>query len=139
MLILDGLTKDPNHFLRHQRKAARFVTNKPHRYDSPVSMTSLIQDLGWESLQDRRLHLRLTSFYKLTGNMVDIPAQYHPEPLNHPTRGHDKQYQTHQPAVDAYKYSFIPRTIIDWNGFRPEFVNAQSLNSFKACFGPCPN
>ena len=29
-----------------QRKAARFVINKPHRYDSPVSVTSLIQDLG---------------------------------------------------------------------------------------------
>ena len=105
-----------------QRKAVRFVTNKPHRYDSPVSVTSLIQDLGWESLQDRRLHLRLTSSYKLVGNMVDIPAQYHPEPLNRPTRGHDKRYQTHQPAVDAYKYSFIPRTIIDWNDLPPSWV-----------------
>ena len=45
-----------------QRKAAHFVTNKPYRYDLPASMMSLIQDLSWESLQDRRLHLLQVSW-----------------------------------------------------------------------------
>ena len=61
-----------------QRKAVCFETNTPHRYNSPVSGTSLTQDLSWESPQGRKQHLRLTSFYKLMEDMVDIPAQYHP-------------------------------------------------------------
>ena len=119
-----------------QGKAARFVTSKPHRYDSPVLVTSLIQDLGWVSLQDRRLHLRLTSFYKLVGNIVDIPAQYHPEPPNRPARGHDKQYQTHQSTPTSTSSFQGP----SWTGTASQLsFAAQSLDSYKACFGPCRN
>ena len=36
-----------------------------------------------------------------------------------------------QPEVDAFKYSFIPRTIADWNELDEDTVAAATLDSFK--------
>ena len=32
---------------------------------------------------------------------------------------------------DSYKYSFYPRTIVEWNSIPPEIRKAKSVNSFK--------
>ena len=33
---------------------------------------------------------------------------------------------------NVYKYSFFPRTILDWNELSPNVLNATSAESFKA-------
>ena len=100
-----------------QQRAARFAMNAPRfQHNPPVSVTALINDLGCESLQTRRLHNRLTMMYKITNGLVEVPLRYHPVPRQQPSkRGHCLQFQCFQPAVDAFKYSFLPRTIPDWN------------------------
>ena len=117
-----------------QRRAARFVTNQPHRRSEPVvSVTAMIQDLGWEPLSTRRLQSRLTSFYKVLNHHLEIPQSYHPVPAQdlQDTRGHDKRFQTYQPEIDAYKFSFFPRTVVDWNKLPAETVHAESIEAFK--------
>ena len=48
------------------------------------------------------------------------------------TRGYDKRFQTYQPEIDAYKFSFFPRTVVDWNKlYRPRLVHAESIDAFK--------
>ena len=37
-----------------QRNAARFVSNKPFNYQNPTSVTSMIQQLNWPTLEARR-------------------------------------------------------------------------------------
>ena len=65
-----------------QRRAARFVKNTLYRRsENPTSVTAMVEELGWDSLQNRRLHSRLTMFYRVTKGLVEIPPQYHPEPL----------------------------------------------------------
>jgi len=79
-----------------QRRAARFVKNVPCRRERPLrptSGTTMVHELGWESLQTRRLHHRLTMLYTVTNNPVELPPEYHPTPRNHSTRGHSKQFQ----------------------------------------------
>ena len=44
---------------------------------------------------------------------------------------HDKKFLQYQTFIDAYKYSFLPRTVIEWNDLPSEIVNSQSLDSFK--------
>ena len=76
-------TWDPHHqYQIHQlemvqRRAARYVTN---RYHNTSSVNSMLQDLNWPTLQQRRLRTRLIFFYKITHNLVAI----HPSNLLFP-------------------------------------------------------
>ena len=46
-----------------QWRAAPFVKNNPYRRsENPTSVTAMVEELGWDSLQNRRLHSRLTIF-----------------------------------------------------------------------------
>ena len=109
------------------------MKNVPYRRDKPVtSVSALVNDLGWESLQSRRLHDRLSMLYRITNGLVEVTEEYHPMPRCQPTsRGHSRQFQRFQPEVDAFKYSFLPRTVPAWNALPHEVVMANSLDQFK--------
>ena len=49
-----------------QRRAARFVYNCYDRYNTSVS--GLIKQLGWDSLESRRTANRLNVFYNVVNN-----------------------------------------------------------------------
>ena len=49
-----------------QRRAARYVTN---RYHNTSSVSSMIEQLEWTTLQERRKHSRLLMMYKLKNNI----------------------------------------------------------------------
>ena len=50
-----------------QRRAARFAC---HRYERAASVTAMMNDLKWESLETRRNNQRLTTFYRMQHNMM---------------------------------------------------------------------
>ena len=112
-------------------------TNPYRLSENPTSVTALVEELGWDSLQNRRLHSRLTMFYRVIQGLVEIPPQYHPKP--HPqlksTKRHLKQFQRHRP-VNAYAYAFPPRTIKDWNALPWDVMAAESLDTFKQPLHP---
>ena len=54
-----------------QRQASRFCTNNYVR--EPGSVTKLLKELGWETLQTRRKSKRITTLYKMEHNIIDIP------------------------------------------------------------------
>jgi hypothetical protein len=117
-----------------QHRGARFVTNTPHKRQAgpQPSVTNMINDLGWKSLQDRRKNNRLALLYKITNNLVEVPAPYHPVLRSpQPRRGNQHQYQRLTAEVEAFEFSFLPRTIVDWNSLSPSVVAADSLESFK--------
>ena len=126
--------KDINQLEMVQHRAARFVLNCPHRRtdQQQPSISSKVEELGWEPLKDRRRKNRLVMLYRVVNNLVEVPSTYHPclrDPQ--PVRGNQKQFIRQQPEVDAYKYSFILRTVTDWNGLDPFTVAANSLEFFK--------
>jgi len=55
-----------------QRRAARFAC---HRYDRTASVTAMMYDLKWESLETRCTNQRLTMFYRMQHNLVSITGQ----------------------------------------------------------------
>ena len=63
--------KDKKKIEMVQRRAARYVTNRHH---NTSSVTEMLDELGWETLECRRQKLQLTLFYKIVNNLVDIPA-----------------------------------------------------------------
>jgi len=86
------------------------------------------------SIYTRRLHNRLTMMYKVTlmDGWSSTGVPYHLVPrLQYTARGHPRQFQRFQPAVDALKYAFIPRIIPAWNALPLVVVEADSLDTFK--------
>ena len=54
-----------------QRRAARCTTN---RYRNTDSVTAMLKDLEWETLESRRTKIQLVMFYKIVNDLVDIPS-----------------------------------------------------------------
>ena len=54
-----------------QRRSARWATRDHQRTSS---VTQMIKDLNWRTLEQRRIDSRLTLMYKITYDLVAIPA-----------------------------------------------------------------
>ena len=113
-----------------QRGAARFVKGNYKREAGVV--TSLIDDLRWQSLESRRKLARLTTMYKIVNNEIDIQAKDYLTPVNRASRSNNsKSFIRHHSRIDSHKYSFFPRTIVEWNSLPEPHINASDVNSFK--------
>ena len=84
---------DP-HCLKHiktlervQRQAARFCTHNYSR--EPGTVTQLLKDLQWDTLQTRRNIKRLSIIYKMEHNIIDIPLDHY---IQYNTRSSRKCY-----------------------------------------------
>ena len=88
--------------------SARFVCNQ---FSYHESVTSMLNELDWPSLQQRRAEKKMALFHRAINETVDVEASA----LMTRTKHHRVQYQTHSSKKDCYKYSFVPRSIIQWN------------------------
>ncbi len=114
-----------------QRRAARYVLNQ---YSRTESVTAMIDKLGWELLEQRRMNIRLTMFYKIENSLVAVPL---PPSISRPIRtnpGYPHRYIIPKSRTDSYKFSFFPHTISQWNCIPPAIACKESLPSFKAAF-----
>ena len=112
-----------------QRRAARFACRN---YDRHSSVTKMLEDLKWDSLQMRRQANRLTLLYKSINGQVAIPAQTFLTPVVRPTRRNNSQaFIRPQASKDAYKNSFFPKTINEWNILPEAIVKSPTSEIFK--------
>ena len=99
-----------------QNRAARFVSNVPNCPNSQTSVSKLVSDLGWDTLKNRRTANRLTILQKSRHDLLALPVdhylQLNPRQSRH---NHPNSYKTIKTNKDCLKYSFFPRTTIDWN------------------------
>ncbi len=115
-----------------QRRAARYVCRD---YGRMSSVTSMLNDLSWESLESRRTKARLIMMYKGVHGLVEVPiAQYVTFITPELQRGMSHDWKIYKPysRVDVVKYSFIPCTITLWNGLPPEVIGSATLEAFKS-------
>ena len=54
-----------------QRHTARYALNN---YDRYVSVSEMISELGWPTLESRRNFLRTIVMYKIMNKLVDVPT-----------------------------------------------------------------
>ena len=99
-----------------------------------VSVTNIMAGLAWRSLQERRLESRLCMLYKtIKGTSAcNILAYIHPHSTSL-RASHDQQYRVPHTTnpIDAYTYSFFPRTIRIWNILPAALVHASTIEGFK--------
>ena len=73
-----------------QHNAAKFVTNRYPRKDNfhKFSISKLLQDLEWDSLEERRNNVRLTMAYKIINGLLILEPDLMPKmQFKRPVRG----------------------------------------------------
>ena len=113
-----------------QRRAARFVNSDYSRYSS---VSSMLTDLNWPSLQSRRRICDLGMFYKILRGQDNISLPYDPTsvPVYGRTRAsHDFKIRLPSSSVDAYKHSRYVRSIPAWNALSADVVSSASYPEF---------
>ena len=112
-----------------QRRAARWTVSN---FDRKASVTKIVQDLGWRTLDQRRADARLCLFFKILHGLVAVPL---PDYIQHSTRisryCHSMTFRQVSTSTDYYKYSFFPLAIVQWNALPQSVACLQSLEVFK--------
>ena len=111
-----------------QSRAARYVLN---RFNYLSSVDEMLQELQWNTLEERRKKDRLVMFYKIHNDQTGIDTRKYLKPLGRVSRHVNNQaYEVPFAFTDYYKFSYFPRTINEWNVLPNETVNASSLTAF---------
>ena len=64
-----------------QHRAARFVANKPwYRHQHNVSITKILSELHWPTLENCRKQARLILMFKIVNGNLTVPARCLPPP-----------------------------------------------------------
>jgi hypothetical protein len=113
-----------------QRRAARYVTN---RWRKRSSVGDMIDQLGWQTLQQRREQQRLTTMYKIHHGLVAVNIHHqYAVPATRTTRtSHPAAYQLPYSASTYHQNSYFPRTVLAWNALPMTVVMAPSVDAFK--------
>ena len=124
--------KDYDSIERVQRKAARWVTSS---YDRCTSVTKLLKDLQWDSLQERRRQQRLLFMYKILNDQVVLPANSIDLTYSsRPVRGDKNKKTLFKPRTNTKELqkSFVHITIPDWNSL-PHSVAQSGTEDYIKC------
>ena len=133
-----------------QRNAARRVMGKVKKWRNEIdkigkvvkihdSVTGMIQNLGWESLEVRRKRDRLCNMYRVvSGSSGWGEIRHKIEGGSYKGRNdHAKKLQRKHGRTDVGRWSFLNRTIREWNELSEEVVSAGSVGSFRAMLKKC--
>ena len=111
-----------------QKRTARLnVLTGNYSYETG-SMTAILEELKWETLQKRRKDNRLILLYKGLNGKARIPTD-DLIPKNRRFRNqHSLVFQIPTASKYAYKKSFFPQTIRDWNVFPDSLISSAELS-----------
>ena len=108
-------------------RAASFVKGD---YDRTSSVTPMLNDLGWETLHQRRQQAKVVMLYRIVHGLVAVP----PTPFliqAAVTERRGQEILVPRLTVNTHKYSFIPSTIRIWNRLLHQVVSVPSIEAFK--------
>ena len=90
------------------------------------SMTGIVGQLKWESLKKRRKDSRLILLYKGLKGKARIPTDDLIPKKRRCRNQHSLAFQT--ASKEAYKSSFFPQTIRDWNDLPDSLVSSAEMS-----------
>ena len=124
------LVEDINSLEMVQRREARWITSN-YEWQSGISVSSTLNNLEWDTLVLRRQISRLKLLYKTVhlSSRLKIPDYYNQETFVQSTRSYHRLHYS-LPLINSnpYKFSFFPRTILDWNVLPHHFIELQSID-----------
>ena len=98
-----------------------------------TSRSKIYDELGWETLDHRRMFRRLTQFYKIMNGLTPEYLRILIPSLRRHLFGYGNTniLNTIFCRTDRYQNSFFPDCITIWNDLGPELRGAESLSCFK--------
>ena len=93
-------------------------------------MTATLQQIGWNTLKNRRRVQRLVLLHKAIYGKVSLqipPYFRRPEKTTRQTGSENE--------TDLYKHSFYPRTIKQWNSLPPDIRATENAAAIKKAVG----
>ena len=115
---------------RVQNKAVRFIFN---RYDR-VSVSGLVAKANLKHTSERNKIARLRFMFKIVkGHLNGSISNYVNFSTGYDTRRrHSLSITPYQSANNVFKYSFFPRTIVEWNALDAPTVETNSIEMFDS-------
>ena len=120
-------TENINKIEMTQRRAARMVYSD---YQRTSSVTTMLTQLGWPTLQARRTQAKAVMMYRVVNQLIEIPSTILVPIIS--TRGNNNSYLIPFARTSVYQKSFFPDGIRIWNMLPSEAVACQSVDCFKA-------
>ena len=111
-----------------QCRAARYIFND---YSSFHSVSAMLNQLNWPSLETRRDYLKIIMFYKIIKGLVDITPSYDLTSVLNVTRGHSYRFHVTSSRINCHLFSFIPAATRLWNSLPSHMVEVNSLELFR--------
>ena len=98
-----------------------------------LSVTTMLDELGFRSLKKRRADQRLIMLYKIVNNLVEVDLSKELIPLYETLRNsHAKSFKIPYEKKTYLQYSFLPRIIKQWNILPATLATVPSLNVFRS-------
>ena len=110
-----------------QWRAARFEKGD---FSRTSSVTAMLADLQWNTLQQRRMQCKTMMLYRIVYQLIATPTISFMIP-GRSCRGHNMKFMVPQSSVNAHLHSFFPSAIRLWNQLPSFTVSAPSLENFK--------
>ena len=113
-----------------QRRAARFVKRCYNR--TPGIVTTILNELGWPTLQQRRKEARLTIMYKTINGQIYLKRPPYLNLKERQTRQYNpKKFIYLASNSNKYKNGFIARRLSDWNLIPANVIDQATIDTFK--------
>ena len=109
-----------------QRSAARYVF---YDYDRYSSVSKMLTQLQWQTLEQRRNINAVTMLYKIQNNLVNVDH-------HHLTHTRNLNYLRPHSRTLYHQHSFFPRTIRLWNSLPLHVQSSSTLNIFTERLDP---
>ena len=113
-------------------EAARIITGATKL----CSVSKLLTDLGWETLQNRRKKHRLIILFKILHGVTPVYLNDLLPPLVQDTTSYNlrnsNHFQNYRTNTNLFLNSFFPATIRAWNDLPTEVKDAPSVAAFKS-------
>lgn len=116
-----------------QRRAARFVLG---RFNYTSSVIEMLPEVNWVPLEQRRQNQRLAMLYKINNGLVEMGNDDFKLRRRRPSRHVNCEgFEVPASRTNYHMWSFIPRTIREWNRLPDSVAQAQTLAGFKQKLG----
>ena len=110
-------------------KKKMWVSNYYSSYDS---VSAMLSNLGWRSLEYRLYDSRLAMLNKIQYDFIIVPMpSYFERPIRITRHMHPLNFRQVQVSADYYRHSFFPMTVVLWNRVPADLVVLGDLDSFK--------
>ena len=119
----DELNKDTSALEKVQKFGLRICSRNWN-----ASYQELLDTFHLPSLENRRLYLSLSTFFKIIHNLIYFPSSFHPSPVSSSLRcNHAHQYCIPFARTNHFKQSLLSNSIYLWNHLPIEAFSCTTL------------